>query len=237
MLRIALQYWNGDREQALTLARRMADIEDKPRTDVDIEFVLRFDAKEPSKETLEYVGQKFKVSVYRCTRRGEGHPAGCDDVFHDYLGKCWERSLRDPKFVQTVDGVWFFEGDNVPLRKDWLDVMVAEWKEARQAGKLILGCWHPEGSPVGHINGNLIAVPDLFGRIKGLEGCPSQVAWDLYHAQKFEPHWFKSKNLANLYRQTNVPKKWLFDRAGKPKFANCHGVKDSSVYDMAKGLF
>lgn len=237
MLRIGLQYWNGDREQALTLARRIADVEDRPRTDVEIEFVLRFDAKEPSKETLAYVGAKFPVSVYRCTRRGEGHPSGCNDMVHDYIGKCWERWLRDKKFRETVDGVWLFEGDNVPLRKDWLDVMLAEWKEAKAAGKLILGCWHPDGSPVGHVNGNLILVPDLFGRIKGLEGCPSQVAWDLFHAQKFEPHWFKSKNLVNLYRQTNVPKKWLFDRSGKAKFANCHGVKDASGYDLVKEMF
>lgn len=237
MLILAIQFWTGDREETLTLARRLADIEDKPRTDVAIEFVLRFDAKEPSKETMEYVGAKFPVSIYRCTRRGEGHPAGCNDMAHDYWGKCWERWLRDKKFRETVDGVWLFEGDNVPLRKDWLDVMVAEWKEARANGKLVLGCWHPDGSPVGHINGNMIVVPDIFGRIKGLEGCPSQYAWDLHHAPKFAPHWFKSKNLVNLYRQTNVPKKWLFDRTGKPKFASCHGVKDRSVYDLAKSMF
>lgn len=237
MLVLALQYWNGDREQALTLAKRLADIEDKPRTDVAIEIVLRFDATEPLPSTLAYIAQKFKVSVYRCKRRGEGHPAGCNDMVHDYVGRCWERWLRDPKYRDAVDGVYLYEGDNVPLRKDWLDALVAEWKTAREQGKYLLGCWHPDGSPVGHINGNLIFRPDIFGLVSGLEGCPSQVAWDLFHAEKFAPHWYKSSLMVNLYRATEVPKSWIFDKKGKAKFANCHGVKDQSVYDMAKALF
>ena len=96
MLVLALQYWNGDREQALTLAKRLADIEDKPRTDVMIEFVLRFDADEPLPTTIAYVAQKFKVSVYRCKRRGEGHPAGCNTLFapaaHNLDTECFSDS-------------------------------------------------------------------------------------------------------------------------------------------------
>jgi len=237
MLVLALQYWNGDREQALTLARRIADIESQRRTDVAIEFVLRFDAKPPSPETIAYVGEKFNVSVYRCLRRGEGHPSGCNDMVHDYFGKCWERWLRDRVFHDNVDGVWLFEGDNVPLRKDWLDVMVAEWKEAREAGKCVLGCWEPYPEGVGHINGNMIVAPDIYGRIKGLEGCPSQIAWDFFHAEKFAPLWFKSKHLINLYKQREVAETKLFTKSGAARYANCHGVKDNSVYDMALKKF
>lgn len=239
MLLIALQYWNGDREQALTLARRLADIEDKFRTDVCIEFVLRFDATEPSRETLEYVGKKFKTSVYRCRRRGQGHPDGCGDVWHDFVNEMWARFMRVRWFTENIDTVMFYEGDNVPLRKDWIDVLMAEWKLARAEGKFIMGCWHNEGIlPAGHMNGAcFITVPDLFNRIRGLEGCPSRFAWDVYHGPKFEPHWYKSKNLVNLYKATNVPKSWLFDKKGKPKFANCHGVKSDAAWKHALEMF
>lgn len=237
MLVLAIPYWNGDRELALTLAKRIADIEDKFRSDVQIEFVLRFDATEPHPQTLAYVGQKFKTGVYRCTRRGEGWPFGPNEQTYDYFGKCWERWLRDPNYKATVDGIWLYEADNVPLRKDWLDVMIAEWRKAREAGKALLGCWHDTCSPVGHVNGNVIFSPDLCGHIQGLTGGPANVPWDIFLAEKFEPHWMKSKNLVNLYRETEVPKSKLFTAKGKPKFASCHGVKDSSVFDLAKENF
>lgn len=228
-----MPYWRGDREQVLTLAKRLADIEDKPRTDVMIEFVLRFDAEEPLPATIAYIAEKFKVRLYRCTRRGEHHPGGPNDQFFDYLGKNWERCLRDPKYKETVDGIYLYEGDNVPLRKDWLDAILAEWKTAREQGKYVLGCWHPDGSPVGHINGNLIYRPDLYGLIPDLNGCPSFFAWDLFIAPKLEPHWYKSSLMVNLYKATNVPKSWVYDKKGKAKYATCHGVKCDSVWKHA----
>ena len=237
MLILAMPYWRGDREQVLTLAKRLADIEDKPRTDVMIEFVLRFDAEDPLPATIAYIAEKFKVSLYRCRRRGEGHPAGCNDQFFDYLGKSWERCLRDPKYKETVDGIYLYEGDNVPLRKDWLDAILAEWKVAREQGKYVLGCWHPDGSPVGHINGNLIYRPDLYSLVQDLNGCAPFVAWDLFIAPKIEPHWHKSSLMVNLYRATNVPKSWVYDKKGKAKYATAHGIKDNSIYDLAKSLF
>ena len=234
MLLIALQYWNGDREQALRLARHLADIEPEFRKDVCLEFVLRFDATAPSMETLAYVGKKFKTTVYRCKRRGQGHPDGCGDVWHDFVNEMWARFLRVRWFTDNIDKVMFYEGDNVPLSKTWINEIVAEWEEARAEGKFILGCWSKEGYESGHINGAcFVTVPDLFNRIKGLEGCPSGVAWDVFHGPKFEPHWFKSKKMINLYKSVGVLKSALFDKKGKPKFANCHGAKDRSVWELA----
>jgi hypothetical protein len=237
MLIIALQYWKGDQEQALRLARRLADIEDAPRTDVQIEFVLRFDAPEVDKDTLAYVGKKFPVSMYRCKRREQHHPGGPNGMVHDLFGEYWRRCLRVPGFKDNVDGIFLYEADNVPLHKKWLDQLLMHWKHARAEDKWIMGCWQDAGSPVGHINGNMFFVPDLFNRIRGLEGCPTQYAWDLFHAEKFQPHWYKCDRMANLYRATNVPRSWLYARNGTAKFANVHGVKDDSAWNQALQLF
>lgn len=233
MIIIALQYWKGDYQQAMRLARRLADIEATPRNDVAIEFVARFDAPEVCRDTLAHVKKRFPASVYRCKRRGQGHPGGPNDMVHELFGEYYRRWLRVPGFKAAVSGVFLYEADNVPTHPSWLNELIVQWQTARADGKLIMGSWQDTGGPYGHINGNMFFVPDLFRHVKGLEGCPSQVAWDLFHAQKFAPLWHKCPRMANLYRATKVPKSWVYDRAGVPRFANVHGVKDDSVWEMA----
>lgn len=234
MLLIALQYWNGDRELTMRLARRMADLEDAFRADVWLELVYRFDAKPPTVAEIAYLAKKFKVTMYQGRRRATGHPYGCNELVHDLFQRYWNLHMRDKRFASTVNGVWLLEGDNVPLRKDWLTRIKAEWDAARQSGAYLLGCWHKSGLPeVGHINGNLIFRPDLAAVVKGLEGCPPDFAWDMYHAPRFKPHWAFSKEMLNLYKGTNLPKSKIYGKNGKAKASVVHGIKDDSCWDLA----
>lgn len=231
MLILALQYWSGDYDHAMRLARFIAGLEEEKRKDVEFLFVPRFDAPDPEPSVLIEVGARFAVSTHRSRRRGVGHPAGCNDLWHDLLGEMWRRCLQVPGWADKYHGVYSLEADNVPLCRDWLDRIQAEWKAAREAGKLLLGCRMETPAP--HINGNLLFVPNLYGRIRGLEGCPSQYAWDVFHADKWLGQSAFSAEITNFYQATEVPRSRIYGKGGA-KYAVVHGVKDDSVFDAAK---
>lgn len=231
---LALQYWKGDIENAMRLARRIAGIEKSFRNDVEFLFVPRFDAPDPDRGTSALVSGKMRVSAYRTKRRGEGHPGGCNDMWHDLVGEMWRRTLHEKGFSGKCSGVFSFEADNVPLCADWLDRILVEWYAVRESRRNVWGCFMD--SPAPHINGNMIWVPGLFGQYSGLDGCPSQHAWDIFHAPKWVDSAFRSDQIVNFYRATNVPKSKLFDSKGRAKFALVHGVKDDSAWALAEKM-
>ncbi|NBW10613.1 MAG: hypothetical protein EBR82_21570 [Caulobacteraceae bacterium] len=232
MLLFALQYWNGDRKNAMRLARRIAALEKTPRKDVEFLFVVRFDAEEPDPQTVSMVSEKMKVSVYRTKRRGEGHPGGCNDMWHDLVGEMWRRTLQEKGFHGKYTGIFSFEADVVPLCADWIARVLEEWKQAQEKKCSVWGCYMPTPAP--HINGNMIWIPNIFGVVGGLEGCPSQYAWDVFHAHKWIDTAFSSDQIINYYRAVEVPKNRLYDSTGKAKFALVHGVKDDSAWTLAE---
>jgi hypothetical protein len=232
-LLLALQYWSGDYEQAMRLARRIAALEVGPRRDVEFLFVVRFDAPEPSKEAIAELSAKMPVMSYRTRRRGVGHPSGCNDMWHDLLGEQWRRFLQVKGYADLYHGVFSFEADNVPLCADWLDRVLSEWRFGLEQGKIVWGCRVPDvEGPGAHINGNMIFVPDLFGRVRGLEGCPSQHAWDVFHADKWIDKAHYSGEIVNFYRALEVPKKRLYEKT-RARYALVHGVKDDSAWNLA----
>lgn len=225
---LALQYWAGDYDKAMRLARRIAQIEVAPRDDVSFMLVARFDAPAPDSAAVLAVKEKFETVLYRSRRRGTGHPSGCNDLWHDLVGEVWRRCLQMPGWKDAISGVFSFEADTVPMSADWLDRILAEWAVARDQGKLMLGCEMP--TPLPHINGNMVWVPDLFGQVRGLEGCPSQHAWDVFHASKWMDKALASKEIVNFYKAVEVPRKRVFDPKGRARYAFVHGVKDDSVW-------
>lgn len=227
---LALQFWAGDKEAAMRNARRIADIEPKFRDDVEFCFVARFDCPH-DKDTVEYVSKKFKVSTYTCLRRGTGWPAGCNDVWFDFMQEAGGRYMRE---WSDVKAVFTFEADCIPIAKDWIDVMSAEWDEGAAEGKLVCGCWMPYvGDGFGHINGNALFHPYLT-RAKQLIGCSPIVGWDDAIAPAISTVWHKAGFVKNLYRAVNVAEsdivsEWI---PGKRPVL-IHGVKDLSVENYA----
>lgn len=228
----ALQYWFGDAEQAFWLARFISRLEKAPRKDVELWLVPRFDAPAPPADLLVEIGQKFSVQVWRSTRRGQGHPAGCNDLWHALMLEVYRRCLQVRGFAQEYVGVYSLEADNVPLRADWIDKLLAEWGEARAAGSLVMGCYMDAPEP--HINGNMFFVPDLFGRVEGLSGCPGHVAWDMFHADKWLAKAYRSRQITNFYRATEVKHGRVYGTKNGAKYAVVHGVKDSSLREVAE---
>lgn len=224
---IALQFWSGDRDRAMHLARLIADIEPAKNPNVDFAFFARFDT-EHDEETVAKVSRKFNVWKMKCTREAKGWPDGCNAMALDLLQQANMRSTAEWKSVKAV---YLIESDVLPMRRDWIAKLTAEWDECASRGKLLMGAWYPFHSEVGHINGNMFVHPQIVAKIKGLESVRAGRAWDTDFAPKFEPHWHKSNQMQNHYDfKRNIPPEILWSCAdGKTPVAVIHGVKDFSA--------
>lgn len=223
---VALQFWEGDKDRAMHLARLIADIEPVKNDLVDFAFFARFDATH-DEDTIAKVSRKFNVWKMTCERQGTGWPNGCNAMALDLLQQANRRANAEWKQVKAV---YLIESDVLPMRRDWLKLLSQEWDEGAAKGKLLLGSWHPFHSSVGHLNGNMLVDPQIVSKIKGLEACRPGQAWDTEFALKFEPHWTKSRQMANHYNfQRSISPEVLFSSVdGKTPVAVVHGIKDAS---------
>jgi hypothetical protein len=231
---VALQFWDGDKEKAMYLARLIADLEPVKNEKVDFAFVARFDTK-PDPASVEYVSKKFNVWQLTGTRRGTGWPHGCNELALDLFQQAGYRSRKGGEW-EHHKALYLIESDVLPMCKDWLSRISDEWDLAQENGKFILGSWSPYHSPVGHCNGNLLVAPDIAVRIKGLDRCPPRAGWDAFFGPKFAPHWWKSVTMQNHYDyRSNIPPEILFSCVdGVTPPAVVHGIKDKSAERQAR---
>lgn len=223
---LALQFWSGDKAKAMRLAKLIADIQPASTHSYHFLFVPRFDC-DVDRETMEYVAKKFPVTVHKTKRKEIGWPAGPNGMASDLFMESLQRWRT--RAWSNVEAVWLLEADAMPLKANWLDLIRAEWETAGKEGKIVLGAWQKEWSPVGHVNGNLLFAPNLASRVRGLEGCPPHIPWDTYHAVALSRHWKKSSLMVNFYKRTEVKPEEL-----QPQWCFVHGVKDDSLYDFIR---
>lgn len=200
---LALQYFAGDEEAAMRLARLLADIEPGPgpRDDVVLAFCRREDIDPPSRlaeQTFWYCSEKFRVMKIRSRRPGAGHPHGCNELMAgvmDQLSTSWRSgNLRVPS-------VFLMEGDGCPLSRDWIDRLLAEHQDALVHGKRVSGAYTEGTVPtrIPHINGSLIAHLSMWFDRPSLNQTPADEAWDLFHAQALLTEAQPTTLIQNLY--------------------------------------
>lgn len=234
-LALVLQFYPGDRDAAMRNAVRIADNEPEPRVDTEFVFAARFDTT-PDPRVVDYVRQKFpETSVFTSSRRETGWPAGPNALWADVMVNCANARFLRSQWID-VKAVLTFEADCVPVQKDWINQLSAEWDVAARKGKFVVGCLMPppKFGPVGHINGNALFAPDLYQRIPAILGCSPVRGWDAVHAQAFQPHWYPTPLIQNYYRDREVSAEDI-ERVA-PDGRKCvllHGVKDKSVEDYA----
>ena len=225
----------------MLLARLIADLEDKPRSDVIVLFSARFDCQH-DQATIDYVAKKFQVRTFTSHTRATGWPAGPNALLADSYTHCVK--------MGDVDSVMFIESDCVPLRKHWLDMVINEYFECKQPvlGAYIVGS---DGANL-HINGNCV-VSTSFHKLCPELLIPQGVAWDAKLAPKIVPNACPSKMIWSDYQIGTDRNPWRgVDYLFEPKHYSLpfhplygqtirpawfHGVKyPSSIYSVADRL-
>lgn len=180
-LLIALQFFPGDQNAAMRLAKFMADLEPTHRKDADLVLFGRFDVKHDL-DAVRYVSRRFNVATFTGRRQGVGWPAGCNDLWHDLIDYATENA--EHKLAPSYDAILTCESDCVPLYPDWINRLSAAW-ESRTPGAIIAGCLCMNPQP--HINGNLLLSGKLedLQKVRRLRGSSSSMGWDYQHAAWF----------------------------------------------------
>jgi hypothetical protein len=183
-LLVCIQYYPGDRDAAMRIARFIADLEVKRRDDVEFCFAARFDASH-DEDTIRYVMNKFKCHKFHSTRNEKNWPAGCNALWHDLM--TWTTCQVRDSFAQW-EAVLTTESDSVPLDRDWINKLMMEWDNAVKQGKFIVGCAIDKGLRDEHINGNALWDARLMQKIPTMYGTPHDKSWDVFHAKKYMKH-------------------------------------------------
>lgn len=230
---LALQYWSGDRDKAMQLARLIADLEPRFSTTADFMFMSRFDcAHDP--ETVAYVGRKFNVHTHvNRGRRGVGWPHGCNELWFGTMDHVYDLNVN--KRMPTYKAILTFESDGYPLRPDWIPRLIEAWDSAKVK---VLGAM--QTSPGKHVNGNAMFSGDTnflheIGRKIG--GCSPHGGWDYVLAPKFQKMGWKDCPLMRSWWTCPSMDRQTFDSLVEQGVVFFHGVKDDSVLKHVRERF
>jgi hypothetical protein len=236
-LLVALQYWSGDRNDAIELLELLATDPRGKSPWADLLIFARFDAELPSEETLERLRKVFdKVYAMHGKKHLIGHPDGCNGLWSSLAETTYlmftQSTTSKPAPWSEYCGVFAIEADACPISTDWLETIHKEWTEA-QAGTdglgpeaVIMGDWQDSGDhSVGHINGNAVFAMDLFKKVGVPLHPPSGRAWDTWFANVFQRlGWKKSKSIVSIWNTPDASKNQI-DIYQKCGCVLLHGVK------------
>jgi hypothetical protein len=197
---LAIQYYSNDEPQAMRLARLLADIETARRDDVILALCRRFDTHLSALawQTMLHCGQRFPVMQLASEREGTGHPQGCNELAAGVLDKLaagWQAGSLGAHSVALL------EPDGCPMRRDWIDRLLAEHRTAIAEGKRVSG--HRVSYPFDHVNGSLVMNLSLWLDRLSLHRTPSDHAWDLHHAAVLTSEVRHTNAIANVYGARN----------------------------------
>lgn len=231
---IALQFYPGDKENAMRLARLITDFQKVHSTEADFLFAARFDTIADPK-TVEYVSRKFNVYSMVSRRKGTGWPFGTTELVCSALEWAYSniRAARCPRYK----AVFTCEGDGVPLVSDWISSFSAAW-DGFPKGTKVAGDIDERPNCPRHINGNAFFSTDPYFLnwmvSKALPLTPPQAPWDIYLAKAFETRgWSRMPGLRNYWQTPTMNYAWYAQELAQ-SVKWIHGVKDSSLYDLIR---
>jgi hypothetical protein len=241
-----LMFWNGDKDQANKLARLIADIEPAKRTDVIFLFSARYDTDHDA-ATVQYVKNKFPVETFKSTHMAAGWPDGPNKLMGDSYMHC-VKIARQRNIPIEDEFVLFIEPDVVPLKNDWLDRIM---KEYRGCGKKILGSWIGKtNSCQAHVNGNMCMRLDFWRTCDEIFHPRKRAAWDTNLWPYIQPHAAPSREIWNDWRLGLGDNPWRgvdflwepksFQDEGNPLYGEVlspsmfHGCKRTEGLDEAR---
>jgi hypothetical protein len=232
---IALQFWEGDKHQAMELADFLADIEPQHSDLADFLFMARYDcvAHQP---TVNHVSRKFNVHSVVSRRRSVGWPAGCNDLWFSVME--WAQSLIQAKKIPHYKAIFTCEADGAPIQRDWIARLSLEWNRVNIPKPVVMAGAMCENGP--HINGNALMSGDLnfltwIGRRVGC--CDARVGWDYCLAPDFRKRgWADIPSMKSIYGQPTFSQE-QYDEFVKNGWTWVHGCKDNSLIKYGRARF
>ena len=234
---LALQYWDGDKDQAVKLLDLFSKTIDPKNEFADILIYYRADSSAPNQQTLERLNVPFeRVWCLKSKNVMHGWPNGCNQLWSDLVTDAYIRSSQSstnnaPEWA-CYKAVFTIESDSCPIKKSWLKELSEEWDRHNAC---VLGTWLPnndEHEGLGHINGNALFCIDIVKKCPSIAGTPYDKAWDTYHAKVFkETGWAITPKVVSMHNSKTL----TTDQFNNLKKTDCvflHGVKDNSVMEM-----
>lgn len=233
---LALQFWDGDKEQAMKVARLVADLQPGICEIADFMFVARFDCTQDQR-TIEHVSRKFNVQHFINQRfRGAEWPHGCNQLAFGTLDYVYTK--MESKRIPDYKAVLLFEADSAPMHPAWISALSEEWdkKDVKVLGHLL--AHGPDGK--GHVNGNCLISTDkafLKWLCRDVGGCTPHAGWDWVLAPKFrQKGWADTPLIRSWYNQRGMTAE-TFETASRQGMALLHGFKDDSLLRHVRARF
>jgi hypothetical protein len=127
----------------------------------------------------------------------EGWPGGSN-----MLAGCTfiEMSIMRREGLMRNEAALVFEPDCLPMTRDWLDQLSAEWELTKALGKEAFGHWHQQGGPETlHMNGNAVWRTDFWDLHPTWIIGPGMLGWDYWFKDNFIPISRDSDLIFQLY--------------------------------------
>jgi len=236
---IVLPFWEGDKGQAMLLARLLADIEPKHSEDADFLFVARYDC-EHNLDTVSYVSRKFNVHTYRSRRRVTGWPMGCNAVFFGAME--WVFHKMESGQVPHYKAVFIMGADGAPFRLDWISYLHKQWDEKQVTCAPVFVAGALIEDVVGghdHINGDCMMMSGnlkfLRWLVKGICDITVPAGWDWVLASDFRKWgWAAILGVKSAWRRQAKFTQTDWDSELRAGTVWLHGQKDNSLLDVCR---
>jgi hypothetical protein len=187
MISLCLQCCPLDLGAAMELTELICELEPVRREETEFFLVYRRDCA-PSFPKLfnREVSKHFGRAQARPARNfAVGWPAGSNML----AGSCFiELSILRREGICRSEAFLLFEPDTLPMRRDWIDQLSAEWERTKGLGKEAFGHWHQQGGPETlHMNGNAVFRTDFYDRHPQWIIGPGLMGWDYWFRDQIIP--------------------------------------------------
>lgn len=229
-----LQMCPLDCNDAVELANLIADIQKAFPAQCRPSWLVSYRADTPLTRVHKVEGaliSVFSKAVWsaRAKHFANGWPGGSNAL--------WRSTMEDIAGLAAsgkikAQGVLTFEPDCIPLTRDWVDRLEAEY---RNRVRDIVGHVHQVETLDVHVNGNAMWPIDLATRWPQVLEVPPVHAWDYFHREFFVPRAQDTALIAQIYRRKALTfAEWKSIEKHGLRPVLLHGIKDSSGRRLAR---
>ncbi len=237
---IALQYYEGDLEPTMSLARLIADNEPEYRKDVMLALVCQpgTPITPITWATIEHCSLKLPVEHVVSPLGAKGHPEGCTALFAGtamHFHELWRAGELKHDSILMIDG-----GDGIPLHHDWINIVMKAHETTTLAlKKSITGTPYFLGTCPLHLNPNAVFDFSVFDNTNIIRDVPKYdgtlgTHFDIYHRKAM----LENAGLSSIIRTDwrgggeKASLELLQDRSRRSVWL--HGYKDQNLHWLCR---